>query len=79
MQIQFDPLDHLALLCMHTNYGAKGSKGSNYTPPSGTGRHFRAHFSRAIASSYVSERSEAEDGIEKSVSRKWPLRSTSLI
>ena len=79
MQIQFDPLDPLALLCMHTNYGAKGSKGSNYTPPSGTGRHFRAHVSRAIASSYVSERSEAEDGIEKSVSRKWPLRSTSLI
>lgn len=76
MQIQFDPLDPLALLCMQTNYGAKGS---NYTPPSGTGRHFRAHFSRAIASSYVSERSEAEDGIEKSVSRKWPLRSTSLI
>ena len=36
MQIQFDPLDPLALLCMHTNYGAKGSKGSNYTLLSGS-------------------------------------------
>ena len=36
MQIQFDPLDPLALLCMHTNYGAKGSKGSNHTLLSGS-------------------------------------------